>query len=155
LESELKWRASVADEQSYKINYKVKVTRAAIKQGKKLPISEKQRLEIVKDVKMLIHWSENEANFDYESAFGAIEYKYDLPGKKWIRVIVFQDDVRKVMWVIRVFAKKTNQIEKVHRIGIETSVTQIKAEIRKYEKEQKYIDARNKLNLVSGGKKNE
>lgn len=144
----------MADEPSYKINYKVKVTKAAIKQGKKLPITEKQRLEIIKDVKLLKHWSENEANFDYESAFGAIEFKYNLAGK-WIRVIVFQDDVRKVMWVIRVFAKKTNQIEKVHQIGIETAVSQIKAEIRKFEKEQKYTGARSKLNLVSGGNKNE
>lgn len=144
----------MADEPSYKINYKVKVTKAAIKQGKKLPITDKQRLEIIKDVKLLRHWSENEANFDYESAFGAIEFKYNLAGK-WIRVIVFQDDVRKVMWVIRVFAKKTNQIEKVHQIGIETAVSQIKAEIRKFEKEQKYTGARNKLNLVSGGNKNE
>lgn len=144
----------MADEPSYKINYKVRVTKAAIKQGKKLPITEKQRLEIIKDVKLLKHWSENEANFDYESAFGAIEFKYNLAGK-WIRVIVFQDDVRKVMWVIRVFAKKTNQIEKVHQIGIETAVSQIKAEIRKFEKEQKYTGARSKLNLVSGGNKNE
>lgn len=144
----------MADEPSYKINYKVKVTKAAIKQGKKLPITEKQRLEIIKDVKLLKHWSENEANFDYESAFGAIEFKYNLAGK-WIRVIVFQDDVRKVMWVIRVFAKKTNQIEKVHQIGIETAVSQIKAEIRMFEKEQKYTGARSKLNLVSGGNKNE
>lgn len=144
----------MADEPSYKINYKVKVTKAAIKQGKKLPITEKQRLEIIKDVKLLKHWSENEANFDYESAFGAIEFKYNLAGK-WIRVIVFQDDVRKVMWVIRVFAKKTNQIEKVHQIGIETAVSQIKAEIRKFENEQKYTGARSKLNLVSGGNKNE
>ncbi len=144
----------MADEPSYKINYSVKVTKAAIKQGKKLPITEKQRLEIIKDVKLLKHWSENEANFDYESAFGAIEFKYNLAGK-WIRVIVFQDDVRKVMWVIRVFAKKTNQIEKVHQIGIETAVSQIKAEIRKFEKEQKYTGARSKLNLVSGGNKNE
>lgn len=144
----------MADEPSYKINYRVKVTKAAIKQGKKLPITEKQRLEIIKDVKLLKHWSENEANFDYESAFGAIEFKYNLAGK-WIRVIVFQDDVRKVMWVIRVFAKKTNQIEKVHQIGFETAVSQIKAEIRKFEKEQKYAGARSKLNLVSGGNKNE
>ena len=144
----------MADEPSYKINYKVKVTKAAIKQGKKLPISEKQRLEIIKDVKLLKHWSENEANFDYESAFGAMEFKYNLAGK-WIRVIDFQDDVRKVMWVIRVFAKKTNQIEKVHQIGIETAMSQIKAEIRKFEKEQKHASARSKLNLVSGGNKNE
>lgn len=144
----------MADEPSYKINYKVKVTKAAIKQGKKLPITEKQRLEIIKDVKLLKHWSENEANFDYESAFGAIEFKYNLAGK-WIRVIVFQDDERKLMWVIRVFAKKTNQIEKVHQIGIETAVSQIKAEIRKFKKEQKHTGAHSKLNLVSGGKKNE
>lgn len=132
----------------------MKVTKAAIKQGKKLPITEKQRLEIIKDLKLLKHWSENEANFDYEPAFGAIEFKYNLAGK-WIRVIVFQDDVRNVMWVIRVFAKKTNQIEKVHQIGIETAVSQVKAEIRKFEKEQKHKGARSKLGLLPGGNRNE
>lgn len=146
----------MADEQQpYKNNYSVKATKAAIKQGTKLPITDKERLEIIRDVKLLKHWSENEANYEYENAFGAIEFKYNLSGKRWIRVIVFKDDVRKVMWVIRVFAKKTNQIERVHQIGIETAVTQIKAEIRKFEKDQKYLEAKKNLSLVAGGKKNE
>ena len=145
----------MSDGQSYNINYKVRATKAAKKQGKKLPIIDKQKLEIIEDVKQLKHWSENEDNFDYESAFGAIEFKYDLPGKKWIRVMVFKDDVRKTMWVIRVFLKKTNSIERVHQIGIETAVTQMKAEIREYEKSQKRAKVKGNLNVVTGGKNNE
>lgn len=139
-------------EDSYKVNYSVRPTKATIKQGKKLPLSPKERLEIIKDIKLLKHWNENEANYEYESAYGAIEFKYDYPGKKWIRVMVFQDDVRKVMWVIRVFAKKDNQISKVDKIGIETAVTNMKTEIRKFEKEQKNMKAKNNLNVLKGGK---
>jgi len=143
------------DSKTYKVNYKVRVTKATIKQGTKLPITDKQRLEIIKEMKLLKHWNENEANYDYEPAFGAIEFKFNLPGKKWIRVIVFQDDERKIMWVIRTFAKKSNQIEKRHQIGIETAVSQLKAEIEKYKREQKYMNAKNNLGVVKGGKDHE
>ena len=145
----------MSDGQSYKVNYKVKVKKAAIKQGRKLPITNKQRLGIIDDIKLLKHWSENEDNYDYENAYGAIEFKYDLPGKKWIRVVVFKDDVRKIMWVIRVFLKKTNSISRVHQIGIETAVTQIKSEIREYEKAHRRNETKGKLNVVTGGKNNE
>lgn len=118
-------------------------------------ITDKQRLEIIDDIKLLKHWNQNADYYDYESAFGAIEFKYDLPGKKWIRVMVYQDGVRKIMWVIRVFNKKTNSISKVHQIGIETAVSQIRNDIRKYEKEQKNKEVKGILNVVTGGKSNE
>lgn len=145
----------MGDVLQYKANYSVKVTKAAIRQGKKLPITEKQKLEIINDLKLLKFWSENESNYDYQSAYGAIEFKYDLAGNKWIRVMVYQDDARKIMWIIKVFAKKSNQISRVDQIGIETAVSRIRAEIRAFEKKQKYERAKKKLNLVSGGSGNE
>jgi hypothetical protein len=148
--------ASLADDQqTYKVNYLVKPTKAAIKQGRKLPLSEKERLEIIRDVQLLKHWSGNASNYDCENAFGAIEFKYDLSGNRWIRVMVFQDDIRKIMWVIRVFAKKNNQIGKADKIGIENAVTRMKNEIKSFERRQKNLSAKEKLNLVSGGKQNE
>jgi hypothetical protein len=77
----------LAEDFSYNNNYLVRVTKAAVKQGLKLPITNEQRLEIIKSIKLLKHWS------------------------------------------------------------------QIKAEIRKFEKDLKHSDARNKLNLFPGGKK--
>ena len=145
----------MAKEQPYGDNYIVKVKKAAIKQGKKLAITNKQRLEIIGDLKLLKHWSENAENYDFENAFGAIEFKYNLPGKKWVRVMVYQDEVRKIMWVMKVFNKKTNSISKVHQIGIETAVSQVKNDIRKYEKKQKNREAKSKLSVVTGGKVNE
>ena len=69
--------------------------------------------------------------------------------------MVYQDEVRKIMWVMKVFNKKTNSISKVHQIGIETAVSQVKNDIRKYEKKQKNREAKSKLSVVTGGKVNE
>lgn len=138
----------------FKINYKVKLTKAARKQGNKLRISEKERLEIIEQLKLLKHWSENESDFEYENAFECIEFKFKTLNH-WVRIIVFKDDVRKIMWIIKAFLKKTNAIERVHQIGIESTVTQIKAEMREYEKELKNKNKRATLNIVAGGKTDE
>lgn len=110
------------------VNYRVSVTKRARKQGEKLKVSNRTKLEIIKELKQLKYWSVNEEDFEYESAFGAIEFKFDVEGK-WVRVFVFQDDYRKTMWVIKVLDKKQNDLKKYDQIGIETAVSALKREV--------------------------
>ncbi len=135
----------------YEVVYKVRVTKNARKQGVKTGLSEKARLEIIADLKELKYWPHNREFFDYETAFDALEFKY-YSESKWIRVIVFQDDVRKVMWVIRVMVKKQNTLNTIaDKVGIETAVREVKADIRHYQKEQDKANHQGKLNLITGG----
>jgi len=131
--------------------YRVVATKHAKDAGKKL-LREENRLWLIRVLQRLKYWPENRDEFDFEKAFGAIEFKFDIEDK-WIRIFVYQDDVRKVMWVVRVFAKKTNQLTVAQRIGVETAVSRIEQEIALYEKEQKELGRRRQWKVIEGGKK--
>jgi hypothetical protein len=135
----------------YHVIYQVKVTKNARKQGLKTGLSEKSGFEIIADLKELKYWPKNREFFDYETVFEALEFKY-YSESKWIRVVVFQDEVRKTMWVIRVIVKKQNTLNTIaDRVGIETAVREIKADIRHFQKEQARVNQKNSLNLIIGG----
>lgn len=116
-------------------NYEVSVTERAKKQGEKIPISECDKAEIIKELKKLKYWNTNEEIFDYETAYGAIEFKFQTRDH-WVRVFVYKDDFRKMMWVFRVIAKKSNQISKEDKIAIETAVSRFEQEIRDLQKQK-------------------
>ncbi len=142
------------EENKFLINYSVKVTKAARRQGKQLKLSPEVKYELIVEMKELKYWDQNSSEYDYEEAFGAIEFKYQRE-RKWIRIIVFKDDDRRIMWVIRVFSKKNNQILDVDKIGIETAVRRLKREIMEYKKQQKLEEKKQKLKLLSKGEKHE
>jgi hypothetical protein len=132
---------------AYPINYVVKVTKTARKQGLKLGITDKTRLWIIEEMKLLKHWPEISQNFDYENAFGAIEFKFHEE-KHWIRVFVYNDDLRKTMWVIKVMSKKTNALTVADKISIETAVSRMEQDLKTFKKKQS--QAQLGLKLVGG-----
>lgn len=133
-------------------NYKVSVTKSARRQGHKLPISSDDKANIIREMKELKHWSLNEHTFNYESAYGALEFKYNL-SQHWVRIFVFQDDVRKVMWIFRAIVKKDNQIAKEDKLAIETAVKRFKREILAYAQDQEKSEKAKNLDILRGGKK--
>jgi len=137
-----------ADE--YEVKYRVIALNPAKDAGKKL-LREENRLWLIQELQRLKYWPDNEDEFDYEKAFGAIEFKFRIEDK-WIRIFVYEDNTRKVMWVLRAYAKKTNQLTVAQRIGVETAVSRIEQEIKLYEKQQKQLDRRSQLRVLQGGR---
>lgn len=133
--------------------YRVIATKQARDAGKKL-LRESNLLWLIRELKQLKHWPNNRDEFEYEKAFRAIEFKFYIEGK-WIRVFVYQDDSRKVMWVIRAFAKKTNQLTTHQQVSVETAVSRLEQEIRLYtrRKQQELSARRNRLRVIEGGRK--
>ena len=117
-------------------NYKVQVLSSVKKLGDKLDLVKKSKLEIIKHISNLKYWDRNKDDYDYEIAYEAIEFKFSAD-QKWIRVFVYKDDERKIMHVIHVCKKKANQIEREHKISIETQVRRIKSDLLKYKKLKK------------------
>ena len=135
-----------------KANYKVRVLKQVKKRGEKLDLKNKSKLEIIGHISRLKFWDNNKDDYEYETAFEALEFKF-YAEQKWIRVFVFKDDERKIMHVIHVCKKKDNQIEKEHKIAVETIVRMIKNDIRRYKKEKELEDKKGKLDVFDGGKK--
>src|SRR5262249_42107586 len=98
------------------------------------------------------YWPDNADEFYHEKVFGAIKFDFDIEDK-WIRVFVFQDDVRKTMWVLRAFAKKTNKLTGAQQISVETAVGRIEHEIELFKQQQQQAEKRAKLGVVRGGGK--
>ncbi|MBI3555459.1 MAG: hypothetical protein HY074_04250 [Deltaproteobacteria bacterium] len=53
---------------TFTVNYKVAVTKVARKQGLKLGISDKERLWIIQEMKLLKFWPAISDRFDFEGA---------------------------------------------------------------------------------------
>lgn len=136
----------------FQANYTVKVTKIARKQGLKLGLSAENLDRIISQILRLCYWPENKDEFDYEKAFDAFEFKFNGIENKWIRVFVYQDDVRKIMWVIKVMAKKQNALTKADKISIQAAVSMIEQDIREFEKQQKKMIQLEGLKLLNGGK---
>jgi len=134
-----------------KERYRVIATKQAKSAGKKL-LGEKDRLWLIRELITLKYWPDNANDFDHEKVYGAIKFDFYLE-QKWIRVFVVQDDVRKVMWVVRAFAKKTNQLTTAQQISVQTAVGQIRQEIKVVEKRQKQLDPRTQMRVIEGGRK--
>jgi hypothetical protein len=132
---------------AYTVKYSVKVTKTARKQGLKLGVTEKTRLWIIDEMKLLKHWPDIAPQFEHEGAFGTIEFKF-YEEKHWIRVFVFKDDERKIMWVVKVMSKKTNVLTSADQISIETAVSRMEQDLRNYKKRQ----SQPTLKVVEGGK---
>ena len=130
--------------------YEVRATKRARKQGEKLPISEEARVQIIKELKRLKFWNTNEEEYTYETAYGAIEFKFQ-ERDHWIRVFVFQDDLRRTMWVFRVIAKKTNQIAQEDKMAIETAVSEFEREIRLLKAQEARNMKKGNLSAIDGG----
>jgi len=139
-------------ETEYQVNYKIFVTKSARKHGRKLGISKPALKEVIEQVKRLKHWPDNENEFTYEMAFGAIKFSFDFVEGHWIRVYVFKDDFRKFMWVIRVTNKKTNALTTADRISVETAVSEIKREVDFLKRQQLKQEAQPILKSLKGGK---
>ncbi len=138
----------------YVENYQVRVTKTARKQGEKLGLTEKARLRVINELRLLKYWPDIAENFDYEKAFGVLEFKFDRIENKWIRVFVFKDEVRKTMWVINVLSKKTNKLTYADQVSIRTAVSRIEHDLKFFEKKQKEIERmkNNKLQILKGGR---
>lgn len=132
-------------------NYQIFVTKSCLRQGEKLPITRKEKLSIIKVIKNLKFWPGNKREFEYETAYGATEFKFNGEAKDhWVRAFVYFDDDRKIAWVFRVVVKKENDL-KAHRIAIETAVSSIEADIELWKKEQKKNEKQKQLLLMKGG----
>lgn len=139
----------------FQATYKVKVTKQARKHGRSLPISKKDRLEIIDHLKTLKFWPDNREEFEYEKVLGAFEFKF-LTKDHWVRAFVYQDDVRKIMFVIKVIVKKTNQLSQVDLINLKTLVSSMTQEIDHFKKEElKKKNGKTQLQALKGGKTNE
>lgn len=135
----------------YKINYVVFVGKKARKDGSKLGLSKDALRSIIEELKLLKHWPEVKDNFDYENVNGALKFNFDYVEGKWIRVFVYQDDERKIMWVFKVIAKKTNKLVVADLMAVDSCVREIELEIRKHKAEK--AKAKTNLKAIEGGKK--
>lgn len=140
--------------QPYKTNYQVKVTKQAIRQGHKLGLTNKSRLWIISQMKLIKHWPEIGEQFDYEMADKALEFKFYVESK-WIRVFVYKDDDRKIMWVIKAITKKTNELSTTDMISLRTAISVVETDLNNYRREQKHQKKLPSLKSVKGGKQND
>ena len=67
-----------------------------------------------------------------------------------MEVFVYQDDVRKIMWVFKVIAKKTNQLTQTDLIAVKSFVREMELEIKNYE--MKMQQQKPQLKVLKGGK---
>lgn len=130
--------------------YKVKATKTARKQGEKLGIAPKEHLRIIRQLKRLKFWPDNQDEFEHEIVNGAIKFDFNTAGQ-WVRAFFFQDDDRKIMWLIKVMAKKTNRLAQADLISLDVAVRGMKQEIQRYQKALE--EQKKKLTLLRGGKR--
>jgi mRNA-degrading endonuclease RelE of RelBE toxin-antitoxin system len=132
-------------------NYQVFVTKAARRDGRKLPISNLEKFEIILALKDLKYWPENAEDFEQEKVGKALEFKFHTKDH-WVRVFVYFDDERKLAWILRCYVKKTNELANVVIIAITGAVSAIEADIQKWKKDQARAVAKAALTIVEGGK---
>lgn len=135
----------------YQVRYTVSATKQARRQGRQSGLGREALLRIIKQVKELKYWPDNESTFEYEKVHGAFEYKFQEE-QKWIRVFVYQDDFRKVMWVIKVLDKKSNALRPVDIISLKTAVSAIENDIQLFKKASDAGKKRSNLSLHEGGR---
>lgn len=135
----------------YSVRYLVNVTKKARKDGEKLGLSAEAKRSIVEELKQLKYWPETKDIFDYEKVAGAFKFNFDFVEGKWIRVFVYQDDVRKIMWIFKVIAKKTNKLTQTDITAVEAFVREIELEIKMYE-EKMLQQQKPQLKVIKGGK---
>lgn len=133
------------------VNYKVFVTKSALRDGRKLPVQAESKLEIILALKELKFWSQNSDDFDYEKVGKALEFKFHTKDH-WVRVFVYFDEDRKICWILRCYVKKTNDLSNVVLIAVASAVSAIEVDIKIWKKEQAKAAARTALSIVEGGK---
>ena len=131
--------------------YRVMPTERAKRDGRKL-LRPSTRAGIINRLRHLASWPESTAKFEFEKAFGALEFKFHAEDK-WIRVFIYPDEVRRVMWVLRVFAKKTNDLPHAYRVSVQDSLVNLLTEIESLGKRPGPGDPRHRLRVIPGGKK--
>lgn len=134
----------------YTVTYKVLSNKKVRKEGVKLGISSAARKAIIKELKLLKFWPENKEQFDFESVNGCLKFNFDHVEGHWIRVFVYQDDVRKVMWVFKVISKKTNKLTKADLAGVDAFVREIELAIQQELSVEK--KKQNHLKIIKGGR---
>ena len=136
----------------YQERYRVMVTGVALRQGRKLGISEPARAEIIEELKGLKYWPDSRDNFEYEMVEGAaLEIKFQHVEGHWVRVFVFRDDERKIMWVIKVLGKKSNELRKVDLISLRTALSRMEEDLAAYRKEHERMKKDGSLRVLKGG----
>jgi len=137
---------------TFSVNYIIKVTKTAKKQGRKLNLSDQALNWLINQVKLLKFWPENSAEFDCEKVGEAYEFKFDHVEDKWIRVFIYQDNIRKILWVIKVMAKKQNSLTQADHISLQTAISQMKQDLNEYKRLQLKEIKSNSLIAIKGGK---
>lgn len=136
----------------FREKYRVVATKQARAAGRKLFGNDRHRLGLIRELQELKYWPENKDRFEYEKIWGAIKFNFDHIEGKWIRVFVYPDEDRQIMWVIAVFAKKTNQLSVANQISVATAVSRVEQEIKIYRKKQDQAQRMSALQVIKGGK---
>lgn len=135
----------------YEVRYTVYVTKRGRKDGEKTGLSRGAANSIKQELLLLKYWPDVKDIFDYEQVAGALKFNFDHVDNKWIRVFVYQDDVRKIMWVFKVISKKTNKLTKTDVMAVEAYVREIEFDIKKYQTEQLAAASQAQLKVLKGG----
>lgn len=137
---------------NFKANFRVRPTSRVAKLGENLPITDKQRLEIIASMRELKFWPGNKDEFDYCKAFGVWEFKFNKKDH-WVRAFVHEDNDCKMMIVIHVLVKKTNALTKADEIAVSTALKSYENEkAMKKDAEAKLEELNQKsLKLYKGG----
>ena len=131
------------------MNYKIFITKSCRRQGHKLPIDEVDLLRIRRSVLALKYWPDNLDGYDYEKAFGALEFKFETKNH-WVRVFVHFEDERKIAWVFKVIVKKENDLS-AYKISIETAMSQLRVDLEKWKKQQIELEKKSMMTVLKGG----
>jgi hypothetical protein len=133
--------------------YQVRPTSQAIKLGRKLAISAGERLEIIEHLRELKHWPDNKDDFEYEQAFGALEFKFNTKDH-WVRVFIHQEDSDfKEMVILHVTCKKKNKLVEVDKIAVTSALANLKREYAERLFLKRKIAKTQKFTALDGGKK--
>lgn len=130
--------------------YRVFVTKAARRAGKKLGLSTEAKKAIIYQLKELKYWPDTSRYFEFEKINGALKFNFDHVENKWVRVFCYQDNARKVMWIFMILAKKQNRLTQLENKKIELNVRRIEKEITDYKMNLK--NSNKSLKLLDGGK---
>jgi len=132
-------------------NYKLFVTKKALKEGRKLSITEDSKNSIKEELMFLQYWPDSKDQFDFETVNGLLKFNFDyVDGRHWIRVFVFQDDVRRIMWVLHVVEKKTNKLTTNDIHVVNTLYKEMIRLQKKYIKDLEKFEI--KFAVIKGGK---
>ena len=131
--------------------YRVIPTERAMRDGRKL-LRPSTRAYIINRLRHLGTWPESATKFDFEKAFGVLEFKFHAEDK-WIRIFIYPNEIRRIMWVLRVFSKKSNDLPHAWRVSVQDSLVNLLARIESLGKNPGPGTPRHRFRVIPGGKK--